>query len=53
MDRARHYELEVNPTAKLSDEELRAGWHFCPDWNFMLVGPGMRAMDACSCKEQK
>ena len=35
--------------AFLTDEEVMEGWHFCPDWDDMLVGPGMEAMDSCLC----
>lgn len=27
-----------------------SGWHYCPDWDFLLVGPGTPEMEACCCK---
>jgi len=27
-----------------------AGWHFCPDWDFMLIGPEWPEMECCTCK---
>lgn len=34
---------------KLSDAEIAAGWHFCYDWDGLLVGPGMEELKACCC----
>jgi hypothetical protein len=36
-------ELELTP------EEVEAGWHYCADWDFLLVGPGMEEREACNC----
>lgn len=33
----------------LCETELYSGWHFCPDHNFKLIGPGMVEMDFCEC----
>lgn len=30
-------------------EEIEAGWHFCPEVDFLLIGPGMLEMDDCDC----
>lgn len=30
-------------------EEIEAGWHFCPEVDFLLIGPGMLEMDNCDC----
>lgn len=52
MTPRRAYELETDMNAKLTPEEMAAGWHFCPDWDGMLVdmndieGEGA----ACLCK---
>lgn len=35
--------------AKLSQEEFKKGWHFCPEWDYALIGPGMKETQACSC----
>ena len=34
---------------QLSPDELAAGWHWCPDWDDLLVGPGMGELDHCTC----
>ena len=42
--------LEINKDAKLTKEELAAGWHWCPDWDYLLVGPGMdEFIEGCNC----
>lgn len=33
----------------LSDNEVASGWHFCADWNYRLVGPGMDERFGCTC----
>lgn len=34
----------------LSDEEIAEGWHWCPEWDGLLVGPGMPEMESCVCQ---
>lgn len=46
---AERYSLVDSEWSKLTQEELRAGWHFCCEWDQMLIGPGMPEMDACLC----
>lgn len=29
--------------------EVEAGWHFCPEYDYLLIGPGMMEMDHCVC----
>ena len=34
----------------LTDDEIEQGWHWCGDWDFLLVGPDMEAEQAsCNC----
>lgn len=33
----------------LTAAEWAAGWHWCSDWDFLLVGPGTPEADACTC----
>lgn len=49
MDRQRYAELELRD-GKLTAEEIAQGWHFCPEWDYMLVGPGMPEADCCLCE---
>lgn len=34
---------------QLTPEEIKLGWHFCAEWDGLLVGPGMDERDACVC----
>jgi len=50
MNRDREYELETDATAKLTESEIAEGWHFCPNWDFMIIGPGCPELDyGCNC----
>ena len=41
---------ELERTGKgLTKEEKDAGFHWCYDWDLMLVGPDMEAWKACTC----
>lgn len=33
----------------LSEDEIADKWHFCREWDQMLVGPGMPEMESCLC----
>jgi hypothetical protein len=38
------------PNLALTDDEIEQGWHWCADYDFLLVGPGMEAEQAaCNC----
>ena len=38
------------PDLCLTDDEIEQGWHWCSDWDFLLVGPDMEAEQAvCNC----
>lgn len=49
MNTRRYWELEAGWDAKLTLEERADGWHFCPDWDFMLIGPTMPEWETCTC----
>lgn len=48
MDKQRYSDI-VNERSELTDEEIKQGWHFCPEWDYMLVGPGMTERKYCEC----
>ena len=48
MDNERYMELERKGLG-LTKEEQELGWHWCDDWDLMLVGPGMPAQESCVC----
>ncbi len=37
----------------LTSQEVEAGWHFCPSWDFLLVGQGMEELEYCECDTSK
>lgn len=49
MTQKRWTELMNNVYGRLTDAELADGWHWCMDWDSLLVGPGMMEMDCCTC----
>lgn len=48
MTTVRRHEVEFGREA-MTGAELAAGYHFCPDWDYMVVGPTDLEMDACTC----
>ncbi len=38
---------------ELTFKELKEGWHFCWEWDGLLVGPGMQELKACTCCDIK
>jgi hypothetical protein len=52
MTPERHRFLELFG-AKLIEEELKQGWHFCPDWDYMLVNKQEPEGECCNCKKVK
>lgn len=48
MTPERYNELETAGKG-LTAEEIKERWHFCREWDQMLIGPGMPEMEACLC----
>jgi hypothetical protein len=48
MTNERYMEIE-KAGCGITQEEWNAGWHWCYDWDCMLVGPGMQAQESCLC----
>jgi hypothetical protein len=46
---AKRYWMVNGEWSKLTQEELREGWHYCAEWDQMLVGPTMPEWEACLC----
>ena len=46
----RYHDITVGRT-NLTEGEIKSGWHFCPNWDGLLIGPGMDEMEACGCKK--
>jgi len=48
MTNERWEQLMKDDSLLLTTEESDEGWHFCPDWDGLLVGPGT-AMELTCC----
>jgi hypothetical protein len=48
MNRERYIELDRSGTG-LTKEEWEQGWHWCGEWDDMLVGPNTDEALVCSC----
>lgn len=53
MTPERYRELCVNPDAILTEQELREGYHFCPDWDYMLLHVSDVEMSGCCCDKAR
>ena len=49
MDIERRSAVENNPEAKLTEAEMAAGYHYCPEWDGMLIGPEDSEAQVCTC----
>lgn len=53
MSNERWEHLMADDEAKLTPAEIDQGWHFCYDWDGLLVGPGMGEIEFCRCKDEE
>ena len=37
--------LMADDLVALAEEEIKDGWHFCCEWDGLLIGPGMKETD--------
>lgn len=49
MTNERYQHLMSADECKLTEEELAEGWHYCAEWDYLLVGPGMGELVVCKC----
>jgi hypothetical protein len=49
MTNERYTELMGPSEPSLTEEEIALGWHFCCEYDGLLVGPEMHELDCCSC----
>lgn len=49
MTNARWSKLMAYEAEELDPLEIAQGWHFCPEWDGLLIGPGMAELDSCPC----
>lgn len=52
MSNQRWIELMNDPALGLTEDEIEQGWHFCPEWDSLLIGPGMKELDCCTCEKR-
>ena len=51
MDAERYGYLSYG-NGELTPAEIAEGWHFCVEWDGLLVGPGMLEINCCLCLEK-
>jgi hypothetical protein len=51
MKAARYKQLEMADGSTLTSQELDAGWHFCPNWNDMLINVHLAEGEGCACEK--
>lgn len=55
MTEERWKALMMEGDARLSPSEVAEvaeGWHWCPEWDYLLIGPGMEMeLSCCHCNE--
>ena len=45
----RYHILDTDMNAELTPEETKAGWHFCPDWDYLLIHNLDDEINGCCC----
>lgn len=47
---ARYFQLMMDETEELTEEEIAAGWHFCySEWDGLLIGKTCAEYELCTC----
>ena len=49
MELRRWTELQRDDKLSITTQEFAERWHFCWEWDGLLVGPGMEEMNCCTC----
>lgn len=48
------WEALMHGLEKLTNKEVIEGWHFCDDWDYLLIGPEMdEYIECCVHKRNK
>lgn len=50
MTYKRYKELNADFTLELTDEEVDNGWHFCYDWDGLLIHKDSPEATVCTCR---
>lgn len=51
MTEERYKELMDNQQLKLTEAEITEGYHFCPDWDVLLIHKFDMECEFCTCEE--
>lgn len=51
MKNDRLHDLYTGVSEKLTDEELSQGWHWCYDFDGLIVGPDTAEEESCNCND--
>lgn len=51
MTDKRYEALNRSDTLSLTEEEIKEGWHFCLDFDGLLVGPETAEATVCICND--
>ena len=51
ITKERYNQLMNDPSEKLTLEEIKEGWHFCNDWDGLLIHKNDQEFDVCNCQE--
>lgn len=43
----------AGPCAHLSEDEMKQGWHFCDDWDYLLIHVNDVEFNHCNCKHME
>lgn len=49
MTNERWTHLMEDETLRLTQDELNEGWHFCPDWDGLLINTHSHEGKFCTC----
>lgn len=50
MTPERYKLLNSEESGSLTAEEMREGWHFCYEWDGLLINPNHKDGETCSCE---
>lgn len=53
MTHERWMKLNQDDSEHLTEAEIAEGWHFCPEWDGLLVGREMGEWSYCTCRRVK
>jgi len=49
MKKERYKDLMTNFDLNITDEEFKAGWHFCWEWDGLLIHKTWPETECCIC----